>query len=115
MPHRIEKIETYPGILAEIIARDFSRTPGNANLHHQSQSQRQFAGSQGLYQRSPRPQRTKMCRKRGKEIAWVFQSALNKKLKMRPVPKIIFVPDANPAQAQQVETILEQLKQSGKD
>lgn len=41
-----------------------------------------------------------------------FQKNLDKKLKMRPVPKIIFVSDTNPAQAQQVETILEKLKEN---
>ena len=42
----------------------------------------------------------------------IFQNVLNKKMRTRPVPKIIFVPDSNPAQAQEVETILEQLKKS---
>ncbi len=39
-----------------------------------------------------------------------FQEMLNKKLRMRPVPKIIFAPDYQPAQAQEVEAILENLK-----
>ncbi len=43
---------------------------------------------------------------------WEFQKALDRKLKMRPVPKIIFIADQNPFQAQQVETLLEQLKKS---
>lgn len=46
--------------------------------------------------------------------AWQFQEKLNKKLRMRPVPKIIFVGDDLPEQAQEVETILEKLKDSGK-
>ena len=33
-------------------------------------------------------------------------------MRMRPVPKIIFIADQNPFQAQQVETLLEQLKKS---
>ena len=43
-----------------------------------------------------------------------FQQNLNKKLRMRPVPKIIFVGDRAPQEAQEVETILEQLKKSEK-
>ena len=44
--------------------------------------------------------------------AWQFQEKLNKKLKMRPVPKIIFIGDRTPQEAQEVETILEHLKGS---
>ena len=44
--------------------------------------------------------------------AWRFQEELNKKLKMRPVPKIIFAGDRQAAQAQAVETIMEQLQKS---
>lgn len=43
-----------------------------------------------------------------------FQQNLNKKLRMRPVPKIIFVGDRAPKEAQEVETILEHLKKSEK-
>ena len=43
-----------------------------------------------------------------------FQETLNKKLRMRPVPKIIFESDSQPREAQEVETILEELKQSEK-
>ena len=46
--------------------------------------------------------------------AWQFQEKLNRKLRMRPVPKIIFVGDELPEQAQEVETILEKLKDSEK-
>jgi ribosome-binding factor A len=46
--------------------------------------------------------------------AWQFQEKLNKKLRMRPVPKIIFIGDNLPEQAQEVETILQQLKDSKK-
>jgi len=41
-----------------------------------------------------------------------FQEKVNKKLKMRPVPRIFFVGDSKPEEAQQVETLLEQLKES---
>ena len=39
-----------------------------------------------------------------------FQNELNRKLRMRPVPKIIFIADDQPQTAQRVETILEELK-----
>jgi len=46
--------------------------------------------------------------------AWQFQEKLNKKLRMRPVPKIIFIGDILPGQAQEVEIILERLKNGNK-
>ena len=41
-----------------------------------------------------------------------FQEKLNKKLRMRPVPRIAFIGDDKPAAAQKVETLLEKLKES---
>lgn len=39
-----------------------------------------------------------------------FQDELNRKLRMRPVPRIVFVEDKKPEIAQEVETILEKIK-----
>jgi len=38
-----------------------------------------------------------------------FQHFLNKKMQMRPVPKITFIEDKNPQVVQEVETILTQI------
>lgn len=38
-----------------------------------------------------------------------FQHFLNKKMQMRPVPKITFIEDKNPQAAQEVETLLTQI------
>ncbi len=43
-----------------------------------------------------------------------FQQLLNKKLKMRPVPKIRFVLDKTEAEGQKIETLLRNLKKSEK-
>lgn len=39
-----------------------------------------------------------------------IQQLLNKKLKVRPVPKIIFKSDENPEEADKIEKILEEIK-----
>jgi len=110
MDHRIEKIEALiQSLLAESIARDF-------------QTSREIIISITRVKASGNLQEAKVYisvlpdRVREQTVAKLernarfFQTMLNKKLRMRPVPKIIFVADANPAQAQQVETILEELK-----
>lgn len=43
-----------------------------------------------------------------------IQKKLDKKLNMRPIPKIVFVPDKEIAEADQIEGILERLKKEGK-
>ncbi len=43
-----------------------------------------------------------------------IQPILNKKLKMRPVPKIIFVLDKTISEADKVEALLHKLKEEGK-
>jgi ribosome-binding factor A len=113
--HRIEKIEALiQDILAEMIARDFSVSRETLITITKVKASGNLQEAKVYVSVLPDRERTKIVASMERN-AWVFQSALNKKLRMRPVPKIIFMPDANPAQAQQVETILEQLKQSGKD
>lgn len=43
-----------------------------------------------------------------------IQKTLNKKLNMRPIPKIIFKKEKKIGQADKIESILEQLKKEGK-
>jgi len=108
--HRIEKIESLiRQVLGEMIQREFI-PPEGALV-----SLTRIAASGNLQEAkayiSVIPDRL------GGEVvgnlqknAWRFQGELNKKLKMRPVPKIIFAADRQAAQAQAVETIMEQLK-----
>lgn len=42
---------------------------------------------------------------------WEIQQELNKKLKVRPVPKIIFKFDKNPEEAADVERLIEEIKE----
>ena len=43
-----------------------------------------------------------------------LQQELNKRLRIRPVPKIIFVRDEMPQEAEKIETILDKIKKQGK-
>jgi ribosome-binding factor A len=49
-----------------------------------------------------------------KKEVYSIQQEINKKLNMRPIPKIIFVIDKKEAEANRVEELLAQLKNSGK-
>ncbi len=44
-------------------------------------------------------------------LIYEIQQLLNKKLRVRPVPKIIFKYDKNPEEASEVEKILEEVKE----
>jgi ribosome-binding factor A len=110
--HRIEKIESLMlQTLGQMIEREFA-PPAGALV-----SLTKVAASGNLQEAKvyvsviPDRELDAVVAKLEK-IVWEFQQELNKKLKMRPVPKIIFVADRQPAQAQEVETILEQLKKS---
>ena len=44
-------------------------------------------------------------------LVYQIQQLLNKKLKIRPVPKIIFKRDTNPEEAAEVESILKEIEE----
>ena len=48
----------------------------------------------------------------GRDI-FTIQQILNRKLKMRPVPKILWVPEKATAEAQRIEELLAQIKEKG--
>jgi ribosome-binding factor A len=49
-----------------------------------------------------------------KKIIYQLQQKINKKLKMRPVPKIIFMEEKKTAEAARIEKILDELKKEKK-
>ena len=108
--YRIEKINNIiQKFLAELIAKDFcvsreviisiTKVSASGNLQE----------AKVYVSVLPDNQREKIMAGLNHNIHF-FQSALNKQMRMRPVPKIIFIADTNPIKAQEVETILEQLK-----
>jgi len=114
MDHRIEKIEALiQTILAEMIARDFRTSRETIISVTKVKASGNLQEAKVYISVLPDQKRDQVVHALEREAAFL-QKTLNRKLRMRPVPKIIFVADANPAQAQQVETILEELKQSEK-
>ena len=114
MDRRIEKIESLmQSVLAEMIARDFAVSRETIISITKVKASGNLQEAKVYISVLPDEKRGLVVNALEREVIF-FQKALNRKLRMRPVPKIIFVPDANPAQAQQVETILEELKDSEK-
>jgi len=49
------------------------------------------------------------------KIVYGIQKTLNKKLNMRPIPKIRFVEEKHSGQVARIEELLEEVKEKGKD
>ena len=45
-----------------------------------------------------------------KSVIWHLQQLLNKRLRMRPIPKIVFLEEKETSEAGQIEGVLEKLK-----
>ena len=112
MAHRIEKIDNLiQEILAQTIAKDFcvsremiisvTRVIASGNLQE----------AKVYISVLPDRGRERIVFALNKEIIF-FQNILNKKLRMRPVPRIVFVSDVKPEEAQKVEELLEQIKEN---
>jgi len=112
--YRIEKINNLmQKLLAEFIAKDFC-TPHNSLA---SLTRVECSGNlqEAKVYISVIPDRDRDYVVAGlNRGAHFFQEQLNKKLRMRPVPRIAFFGDDKPETAQQVETLLEKLKESEK-
>jgi ribosome-binding factor A len=110
--HRIEKINSLvQNIVAQAIARDFCPPAQTIVSLTKVSASGNLQEAKVYISVLPDRQRAPVVAQLERNVAF-FQDILNKKMRTRPVPKIIFVPDANPAQAQEVEVILEQLKKS---
>jgi ribosome-binding factor A len=112
MPHRIEKIDNLmQEILAQTIAKDFcvsreviislTRVVASGNLQE----------AKVYISVLPDRERENIVSALNKKVIF-FQNILNKKMRTRPVPRIIFVSDTKPEEAQKVEQILEQIKEN---
>ena len=111
--YRIEKVNALiQEVLAELIAREFcesreviislTRVDASGNLQEAK-----------VYVSVLPDQKQKSILGALNKRVQFFQAVLNRKLNMRPVPRIIFVADSKPQDAQAVETILEGLKEDG--
>jgi len=112
MDRRIEKIEALmQTLLAELIAKDFATTREIIISITKVKASGNLQEAKVYVSVLPDQFREQTVAMLGRSARFL-QASLNKKLRMRPVPKIIFVADATPERAQQVETLLEELKNS---
>jgi ribosome-binding factor A len=110
--HRIEKIESLMRqVLAEMLQREFIPPEGAIVSLTQVSASGNLQEAKVYISIIPDSATEPVFRRLARGVRF-FQNAVNKKLKMRPVPKIIFVLDQQGRQAQNVETILEQLKKN---
>lgn len=113
--HRIEQVNSLvKRILAEIIEKDFCLSRDLLISLTRVESSGNLQEANVFISVLPDKKREEIVAALNKEI-YIFQEKLNKKLRMRPVPRIIFIGDNKPEEAQKVETILEKLKESRKD
>lgn len=115
MPHRVEKTNALiQKILAQMIAKEFcasreiiisvTRVEATANLQEAKVYISVF----------PNEKRPAVVSALNRQII-SFQKYLNKQLRMRPIPRILFVQDTKPEKAQTVEAILESIKGEKQD
>lgn len=113
MSKRIRKVDS---LLAEeiskIIAKDFEFSGAIVTITHVATAVN-LAEAKAYISVFPKEASEKVMSvlKKG---AYYIQQKINKALKMRPIPKIVFVEDKETTAAGRVEELLEQLKKEGK-
>lgn len=92
-------------VLAELILKEFCVTRDVIISLTYVDTTEDLAESKVFISTIPNNAREKVVAALNKE-AYLFQKKLNKKLKMRPVPRIKFFEDEKPEQAEAVEKLL---------
>ena len=111
MPHRIEKIDNLiQEILAQTIIKDFCTSREVLISLTQVVCSGNLQEAKVYISVLPDKNRDRVVSALNRQVIF-FQNILNKKLRMRPVPRIYFVSDIQPELAQKVETILEEIKE----
>jgi ribosome-binding factor A len=107
---RIEKLNNLiQKVLAELILKEFCTTRDIIISLTYVETSEDLAESKIFISTIPNDKRGKTVEALNRG-AYFFQGLLNKKLRMRPVPRIKFYEDEKPEQAQAVEKILADLK-----
>lgn len=111
---RVEKINTLiQGFLANHIQKEFCNTRDVIICVTRVETTENVQEARVYISAFPTKNRSGIVRSLNSSIR-TFQNELNKGLRMRPVPRIWFVEDEKPETAQEVETILEQIKHKDK-
>jgi len=112
--YRVERVNSLiQRILANYIVKDFCTSRDIIISVTRVETSGNVFESKVFISVFPTQERAKIVESLNRNIA-EFQNKLNKNLRMRPVPKITFVEDKKPETAQEVETILEQIKHNNK-
>jgi ribosome-binding factor A len=109
MDRRAEKLNNLiKRVLAELILKEFCVTRDVIISLTYVDTSEDFAESKIFISTIPNDSRKKVVNALNKD-AYIFQKMLNKKLRMRPVPRIKFFEDEKPEQAEAVEKILSKI------
>jgi ribosome-binding factor A len=112
--HRVEKLNSLiQRILANYIVKDFCVSRDIIISVTRVETSGNGFESKVFISAFPTQERAKIVKSLNYNIA-EFQHKLNKDLRMRPVPKITFVEDKKPEQAQEVEQLLAQIEKNKK-
>lgn len=107
---RLQKInELIKRGLGELIQREFERSANQLLTVTEVLTSDDLLTARVKVTIWPQEEREEIFKRLAKGTAF-FQSLLNKRLKMRPVPKIVFGLDTRVAEAGKVEKILEKIK-----
>jgi len=111
MPHRLEKInELIKRELGRILLEEGNFSPGVLVTILAVRTGADLEEAAVTFSVLPANQCSKILANLENRI-FFLQQCLNKKLRMRPVPKIRFVLDETEGESQKVETLLEKLRQ----
>jgi ribosome-binding factor A len=114
MSNRIEKINSLlRDEISKIIFKNFDFPEGTIVTLTRVETTANLIEAKVFISVFPEEKSKKVIEILGREI-FDIQQEINKKLNMRPIPKIIFVQDKNPSQAGRIEEILEALKKDEK-
>jgi len=113
MPNRIEKVNSLlEHEISKIILRDFDFPKAIVTLTH-IESTANLIEAKVYISSIPEKKSAKVVEKLNKGL-YDIQQQINKKLNMRPIPRLRFVEDDNAKKAARVEELLEKLKKEGK-
>ena len=113
MGNRIEKVNSLlEQEISKIILRDFDFSGAMLTLTHVDASAN-LIQAKAYISVLPEEKTDKIIKVLNKGV-YEVQKKINKKLNMRPIPKIIFVKDEKIAEAAKIEELLELLKKEGK-
>jgi len=114
VPERIQKVnKLIKKELSRIISREVEFLPGVLTTLTRVETAPNLSESRAYISVLPEEKQETALNSLNSQV-WHLQQLLNKRLKMRPVPRIIFLKEKETAEAGRIEEILERLKKRKK-